>query len=164
MSRTAIVAGAVAAITIAAGFTLRIKYDDWFVFPKTRQMVADQLVDPLSAQFRNDWIAKDGWHCGEVNAKNGMGGYGGFKRFIAGQQNKIIYLEGVGMLGDTSHEEWMAILDKQIAFNENWAKNREKYAELGLRLPPESERREKAKAEVFEDHWKAICEASAITS
>lgn len=157
MNRASLVAAATAVIVIAAGLTIRAKFDDWFVFPKTQRMVADQLVDPTSAQFRNDRIAKEGWHCGEVNAKNSMGGYGGFKRFIAGQSNKIIYLEGAGMLGETSHEEWMAILDKEIAFNESWARNREKYAELGLRLPSENDRREKAKAEVFEDHWKAIC-------
>jgi hypothetical protein len=42
------------------------------------------LKDPLSAQFRNEHYASDGKNfCGEMNAKNGMGGYAGFKRFIS---------------------------------------------------------------------------------
>lgn len=149
-----------AAAIIAVGFGLAtwIKYDDWIVMPKARRLLADHLLDPGSAQFRNDRFIDLNWHCGEVNAKNGMGGYGGFKRFISGRQNKIIYLEGTGMLGEQSNEEWIAILDREIAFNQQWVKNREKYTELGLRFPSEDERREKAKSEVFDDHWKAICE------
>lgn len=159
MSRVGIVASAAAAIIVVGAFTINAKYDEWFVLPKSRQLVADQLMDPASAQFRNDRLIDFNWHCGEVNAKNPMGGYGGFKRFITGRQNQIVYLEGVGMLGEQSHEEWMAILDKEIAFNENWVKHREEYEKLGLRLPSQNERREKAKSEVFNDHWRAICGA-----
>jgi hypothetical protein len=45
-----------------------------------------KLKDPDSAQFKNvtffDGSGKP-ITCGEVNSKNGFGGYGGFERFIA---------------------------------------------------------------------------------
>ncbi|MDH1308940.1 hypothetical protein N5C40_20735 [Pseudomonas fulva] len=40
--------------------------------------VKEKLFDPDSAEFRNDRIMSDGTVCGEVNAKNRMGGYVGF--------------------------------------------------------------------------------------
>ena len=43
--------------------------------------VKERLSDPGSAQFRNVQ-AKNGAVCGEVNAKNKMGGYVGFTRFM----------------------------------------------------------------------------------
>lgn len=39
--------------------------------------VTDSLIDPSSAQFRNQ-----NGNCGEVNAKNRMGGYIGFEKYI----------------------------------------------------------------------------------
>lgn len=162
MSRAGVVVAAVVVVVVGSGLATWLKYDEWFVMPKARQLLAGHLLDPGSAQFRNDRLIDFNWHCGEVNARNAAGGYGGFKRFISGRQSKIIYLEGAGMLGEQSNEEWIAILDREIAFNEQWAKSREKYAELGLRFPSESERREKAKSEVFDDHWKALCEPPAV--
>lgn len=47
-----------------------------------KKLVASQLRDPRSAQFQNVTVAGRIF-CGEVNAKNGMGGYAGFRRFIA---------------------------------------------------------------------------------
>jgi hypothetical protein len=41
------------------------------------------LKDPESARFRNAFVSPRGRAvCGSVNAKNSMGGYTGFKRFI----------------------------------------------------------------------------------
>jgi hypothetical protein len=53
---------------------------------RSRDAVLRQLRDPASAQFRNVAVvrAKQGlsWaFCGEVNAKNGFGGYTGFVPF-----------------------------------------------------------------------------------
>jgi general secretion pathway protein G len=44
--------------------------------------VAEKLIDPESAQYRNVEAFANGNVCGEVNAKNRMGGYTGFDRFI----------------------------------------------------------------------------------
>lgn len=40
------------------------------------------LKDPSSAQYQNVTVYKYGVVCGEINAKNSMGGYTGFTRFI----------------------------------------------------------------------------------
>lgn len=55
--------------------------------------VKNTLSDPGSAQFRNEHIVKNGDAlvlCGEVNAKNQMGGYTGFVRFVAGGDAAIV--------------------------------------------------------------------------
>lgn len=47
-----------------------------------KDLVRSKLRDPASARFRNvQW----GYShvCGEVNSRNGFGGYGGFQRFTA---------------------------------------------------------------------------------
>lgn len=48
---------------------------------KAKKTIANSLKDPGSAQFRNIRESSPGILCGEVNAKNSMGGYVGFKRF-----------------------------------------------------------------------------------
>jgi len=40
------------------------------------------LKDPDSAKFKGLFTARDTFLCGEVNAKNSMGGYTGFQRFV----------------------------------------------------------------------------------
>jgi hypothetical protein len=62
---------------------------------KARSAVAQTLIDPSSAQFRNV-TAREGAVCGEINGKNRMGAYAGFVRF---------YVE-------TS--SWTAVLDPQF--------------------------------------------------
>ena len=57
-------------------------------FSASRRAVADRMRDPASVQFRR--LAKHGaarnaetiFVCGEFNARNGLGGYAGFHRFI----------------------------------------------------------------------------------
>jgi hypothetical protein len=50
------------------------------VMAAAQQVIAAQLKDPASAQFRNVRV-KGETVCGEVNAKNSFGGYIGFKTF-----------------------------------------------------------------------------------
>ena len=52
---------------------------------KAKELVAAQLFDPSSAQFRNLYVStrNPGVICGEVNGKNRFGGYVGFRRFVA---------------------------------------------------------------------------------
>lgn len=45
--------------------------------------VRKRLKDPDSAQFRGLFVSRAGLPCGEVNSKNGFGGYTGYKRFVA---------------------------------------------------------------------------------
>lgn len=51
---------------------------------KAHDAVKESLFDPNSAEFRNDHVASDGTVCGEVNAKNRMGGYVGFTDYYVG--------------------------------------------------------------------------------
>lgn len=50
--------------------------------------VKETLLDPNSAQFRNQK-----GNCGEVNAKNRMGGYIGFSRYIYVPDSKVAFIE-----------------------------------------------------------------------
>lgn len=53
---------------------------DWRAESKAKRVVAAQLRDPSSAQFRN-LAYHSGFVCGEVNGKNAYGAYEGFVRF-----------------------------------------------------------------------------------
>lgn len=62
-----------------------------YVVHELRKPVLAELNDPDSAKFRDEWLAS-GWTewfvkgsilCGEVNAKNRMGGYVGYTPFKA---------------------------------------------------------------------------------
>jgi len=57
------------------------------------------LKDPDSAEIRNQ-----SGNCGEVNSKNGFGGYTGFKRFIA--SSAIVAVEGENMDSDEFQKAW----------------------------------------------------------
>lgn len=60
-----------------------------YLVHELRKPVLAELNDPDSAKFRNEWLAsgwsvwsvKHGILCGEVNAKNRMGGYVGYVKF-----------------------------------------------------------------------------------
>lgn len=61
------------------------------IINELRKPVLERLSDPDSAKFRNEWLLF-GWSewgvkgnilCGEVNAKNHMGGYAGYVKFKA---------------------------------------------------------------------------------
>src|SRR5271163_3163548 len=54
-----------------------------------KQAVAERFRDPYAAEFRNVWayrpiasVRTPQAVCGEVNAKNGFGGYDGFHAFV----------------------------------------------------------------------------------
>jgi hypothetical protein len=53
------------------------------IFLDAHAAVSEQLRDPQSAQFRHDrLVADEKLVCGEVNGKNGYGGYAGFQPYI----------------------------------------------------------------------------------
>ena len=82
--RKTIAALAIIAVIVAGVFGWRA-----YLVHELRKPVLAELNDPDSAKFRNEWIAS-GWTvwfvkgsilCGEVNAKNRMGGYVGYVKF-----------------------------------------------------------------------------------
>lgn len=46
-----------------------------------KAIITSTLKDPESAEFK-DPVYSNGAVCGRVNAKNSLGGYGGFKRYV----------------------------------------------------------------------------------
>jgi hypothetical protein len=59
---------------------------------RAEQAIRDTLLDPDSAQFKNLSLRSNAEVCGEVNAKNRMGGYVGFRNFnvtFKGEENQI---------------------------------------------------------------------------
>lgn len=56
------------------------------------EQVKSQLRDPNSANFKNQFIGNKGDVCGEVNSKNGFGGYTGFQRYAV--LNGSVVIEG----------------------------------------------------------------------
>lgn len=60
------------------------------------EAVKDVLKDPESAQFRNEHVRIDYRGalpilCGEVNARNSMGGYTGFQRFTVQRGGQPVF-------------------------------------------------------------------------
>ncbi len=65
---------------------------DWM--DKQRAKMVRALKDPDSAKFRDEVLHRDAL-CGQVNAKNSMGGYTGYRRFVAGSLFFVIQGEPV---------------------------------------------------------------------
>lgn len=60
---------------------------------EARKTVETILKDPASAQYSNETVSKDGAVvCGEVNSKNSLGGYVGFKRYLT--RGKEVLIDG----------------------------------------------------------------------
>lgn len=55
--------------------------------------VRAHLKDPDSAQFRGLHTRNDVYLCGEVNARNSYGGYGGFKEFVTIGEAGLVWFD-----------------------------------------------------------------------
>jgi hypothetical protein len=130
------------------------KYEEWVAIPRAREPMVAFLKDPTSAEFRNEKITKSGVLCGEVNSKNSMGGYVGFKRYIAAGP-QASYIEDVGHLGPSSHVDIMQMLDEETAIAKRFVKARAEFPDLPV--PSESERADMARKSFFETRWKELC-------
>ncbi len=64
--------------------------------------IEKRLTDPLSAQYRKVVAYSEGVVCGEVNAKNKLGGYVGFEAFAYPTPTGGVYLD---------QETWWGISD-----------------------------------------------------
>ena len=62
---------------------------DAALIAKSKAMMADRFNDPDSAKFRKVVVVR-GTVCGEVNAKNLMGGYVGYKRFVVDEEDALV--------------------------------------------------------------------------
>lgn len=139
------------AILVAlAAAVLLWKYSEWVAIPKAREPLISLLKDPASAQTRNERITKAGVLCGEVNAKNSMGGYVGFKKYISyGLESN--YVEGSGLLNEESTQEMTARLDVQIELLR--ARNKQREGSENVPAYSEHELHALAQRRIFEDRW-----------
>lgn len=56
---------------------------------KAKDLVAATMKDPSSVQFREVERGAAGYVCGEINAKNEYGAYGGFRGFMVSDSGRI---------------------------------------------------------------------------
>lgn len=91
----AICALAICSTAFAQPQAARIKFFD---VNKAKQMVADEFADPDTVKFRRMFLSeftsdkgvKTIRLCGEVNAKNRMGGYDGYRGFIVDETMALV--------------------------------------------------------------------------
>ncbi|WP_157096595.1 hypothetical protein [Tsuneonella dongtanensis] len=75
---------------------------------KSQEGIKAKLRDPDSAEFRDSRFYSGGSApvvCGEVNSKNGFGGYGGYQRFIASGE-KLAFLESEMTSSSEMDDAW----------------------------------------------------------
>lgn len=85
--------------------------------------VKQQLTDPESAQFRN-LSEHEAWICGEVNSKNRLGGYVGFRIFIYGKSGESVVIDPQEYLTPQAKEvfgEIANMVTDTAAFDQRWA-------------------------------------------
>ena len=74
-----------------------IEIDKYAFIEKSKIAVKSRLKDPESSQFDNiRFYDANGVHpvaCGNVNSKNGFGGYSGSQRFISAARDNIVFFE-----------------------------------------------------------------------
>lgn len=59
------------------------RYNNMNVISASNSGVKSVLKDPESANFKNQSVGRDGYVCGQVNAKNSFGAYSGFKKYLS---------------------------------------------------------------------------------
>lgn len=158
-TKTTVVIASLAAIVGA----LTVKYlpDDTFriasAHEKYRSIVRGELLDPNSAEFRNERISKDlkfneDYYCGEMNAKNRMGGYIGFKRVLVKAKDGSSVMEDHGTWGDTNSMS-AGLLLKQLKIR------RTEEGTWGNLT--EDEKAKLAESLAFDEVWREVCGAEA---
>jgi hypothetical protein len=111
-----------------------------------RVQITYDLKDPETVQFRNERRGKGDTLCGEINAKNSIGEYIGFKRYIL-VESSTRYLQDAEPPTTQSAENIKAILG---ALNAVQAEHRNKNLS-----GPELDRL--VSERFFEDKWRALC-------
>lgn len=160
MKKLGMVVGAAAGVALVASAIVYKNYDEWFTFPPLRKIVSAQLKDPASAQFREERISRLGWLCGELNTKNGMGGYVGFKRYMVAVSGEA-YLQDHGYVGEARQRSTQDIIDavgEEIAVLK--VINEQTKQGLLPSAPTKSEIEERVQKAVFDKKWGQVCDVT----
>jgi hypothetical protein len=146
-----------AGVLVSGGIFFLSKYDEWFKYPALRDSVNSRMKDPASTQYRNERLTPGGWLCGELNSKNGNGGYVGFKRFVTKSASDA-YMEDYGYIG-TDREESTTQMIERLDFQTAILKknNDARVANSEARPLSESEINKIVAIEIFEQKWKISC-------
>lgn len=131
------------------------KFDAWVAIPAARASVINLLKDPASAQFRDERLTPGGVLCGEVNAKNAMGGYVGFRKYISVSEH-LNYIEHDGVLGKWQTADIIDQLEKKNELLKRYISWRKE----GIDVPDYSDEQmdERANRALFMSRWKDLCE------
>ena len=159
-SRSLWIAGSLLIAVAAVGAAI---WNGWGWFgPSQRRVLLAELVDPDSARFRNEKVTKDGYLCGEFNAKNKMGGYGGFTRYMA-HENGILLIDGESNWrapreGATDHKNLVGHLRLELEILDNSDEVRKEDNALPVsQRHGEEWRNEEAHRRTFAGRWAKIC-------
>lgn len=100
--RKSLVIGGVALAVLFAGAAA---YRHFVLFAPLKHQVLESLKDPDSAQFRgvsiaSNWAPGKASMCGQLNAKNSMGGYVGYRWFTSGPDGVRIEDDFMQQLND----------------------------------------------------------------
>ena len=92
----------------------------WWHYPvwSAQRLVAAQMLDPDSANFRSVRTADDGAVCGLVNAKNRYGAYVGFTRFVVDERGRVL-LEPTTSLDGSMTGKSLAEMQRNIGVIED---------------------------------------------
>lgn len=148
----ALVAGIAGIALLVAGVTA-YKYDEWFVFSNNRPYILEKLRDPDSTQFRKEFMHGANL-CGELNSKNGSGGYSGFKRFIAANPD-YVFIEGHEPLVKLSHQDYLLRLQTQNDILREYLAVKEQAP--SIEMPSKYHIEEQTEQRFFEKLWKENC-------
>lgn len=143
------------AVVVIAGGGIWYAKSPAVAFREQRTFIADKLRDPASTQFRNERIGKFGTLCGELNSKNGSGGYAGFGRFMS-VNSDAVYLEGHDPLYEMSTTEYIQFMDHKIRIMRDY--NARMESQPSLKALSDREVDERARLSYFADLWKERCE------
>ena len=118
------VAWSVAAVSTTTAVLLALnQFYPGLLKPKQRgvdaaiQAVRSSLKDPESARFSNVYMAADGkYACGDVNAKNSMGGYVGATVFMLQVETGRVEFMPPDADPNQSTQEQIAALEKRVKF------------------------------------------------
>jgi hypothetical protein len=155
MSKTTLYLAIPIALCIGAIGIYNWKHEEWIVIPTAREPLQAKLRDPGSAQFRNERITRIGVLCGEVNSKDEMGGYVGFKKyFIHGAGN---YVEGIGSLDEETHEELIERLGRETSILKSFIEIAKTNPEI--KMPSGDRIAEMAAEQLQVERWQTACEA-----
>lgn len=146
---------------------IAFNFERFFIIPKYRAPIIDNMIDPTSVLFKNEKIHGK-FLCGEFNSKNRMGAYTGFNRFISNPTKALLadneLRNGVyNALGEIDFEIAIqeALKKDKKSYDEYYLVKNEYEAKVNAKQFSSLEEYKEAKSTFekteFTIHWNSIC-------